>query len=535
MPSGLLAVVLHAHLPFVRHPEHRDHLEERWLFEAIAECYLPLLEALERLEEDQVPGRLVLSLSPPLVAMLRDAVLRERFERHLRKLDALLEHEEKRTLEDPVFGPLVRFYAARQQMLWSLWRRYEGDVVRAFAGFEARGRLELWTCGATHAFLPALHHHPEVVRAQVAQAVRSHEEATGRAPRGFWLPECGYAPGLDRVLRQHGIEYTALESHALEYATPRPARGVLAPVHTAAGLVCFGRDPESSQQVWSAETGYPGDAVYREFYRDVGYDAPAEVVRDFLAADGTRQNTGLKYYRVTQRRAGRKLPYDPALARHRAREHAEDFVRTRIAQAHRAGPGAQGAPPLFFAPYDAELFGHWWFEGPWFLEELFRAAARTEELAVDTPRSYLAAFGPGEMVMPEPSSWGAGGYSGVWLDPGSSWMLRHVDHACREGLRLARASESSPPQSWRGRAVRQLVRELMLLLSSDWAFLIKTGTAPHYARARFEAHLARFRRLATFLDSAAPEPPLEEQQWLSGLEGRDNLWPTLDPRVLTRA
>lgn len=519
MPAGYVAIVLHAHLPFVRHPEHRDHLEERWLFEAIAECYLPLLDVFQRLEQDEVPFRITVSLSPPLVAMLRDPLLRERFERHMGKIDRLIERELERTRHDGYFGPVVRFYASRQKLLWDVWRRIDRDVVGALARLEATGLVELWTCGATHAFFPALVHHPHLIRAQVALAVDSHLRAIGRAPRGFWLPECGYTPGVDSVLTRYGIAYTVLETHGLINASPRPRYATAAPIITPSGLACFGRDVESSQQVWSKDAGYPGDVYYREFYRDVGYDNPEEDVREFIAADGTRQATGLKYYRITGPGLGHKAPYQPGVARERAVVHANDFVSHREAQIEWLSARMQ-TPPIVVAPYDAELFGHWWFEGPDFLEAVFRRMAWSQRIAPVTLGEYLERAPTHDIAEPEVSSWGAGGYASVWLDPGSSWMLRHVDHAARDLVDIVR--QHGFANGLRRRAALQAVREVMLLLSSDWAFLIKTGTAPHYAQARFEAHLARFRRLALMLQSGDID-----ESWLADLEARDNLFPNV--------
>jgi 1,4-alpha-glucan branching enzyme len=521
MARGYLAIVLHAHLPFVRHPEHKDHLEERWLFEAIAETYLPLLEVLQRLAHEGVPTPLTVSLSPPLVAMLQDELLCARFERYLERVDRVLAQETERLGSDPGLGPVLGFYREHQAMLWDVWRRNGRDVVGAFARLERDAVLELWTCGATHAFFPALVHHPEMIRAQVACAVDAHRRAIGRAPRGIWTPECGYTQGVDQILARHGIAYTAVETHAVLNATPRPRFGTYAPVVTPAGLTCFGRDVEASRQVWSKEVGYPGDVYYREFYRDAGHDAPEDTVREFTASDGTRQNTGLKYYRITRPGLGEKEPYQPGVARERAEVHARNFVHNRQAQlAHLAG--RMDVPPLVFAPYDAELFGHWWFEGPWFLEAVFRSLqASGGEVTPTTLGSYLAAHPTHDVAEPEVSSWGAGGYAGVWIDPVSSWMLRHVDHAVREMAEIV--EHHGGATGLRNRCACQAARELLLLLSSDWPFLMKTDTAPHYARARFEAHLARFRRLGLMLHGG-----VFDEGWLADLEARDNLFPEID-------
>jgi 1,4-alpha-glucan branching enzyme len=320
------------------------------------------------------------------------------------------------------------------------------------------------------------------------------------------------------VLTHYGVAYTALETHALIDATPRPRYATAAPIVTPNGLACFGRDIEASQQVWSKEAGYPGDFYYREFYRDVGYDTREEDVRDFVAADGTRQATGLKYYRITGPGLGNKAPYMPGVARERAWAHAHDFVSNRKAQLGWLAT-RMDVPPCVLSPYDAELFGHWWFEGPDFLESVLRLLAEApDDVAPITMGEYLERSPTHDVAEPEVSSWGAGGYGGVWLDPVSGWMLRHVDHAARELLDIVRLH--ARVGGLRQRAALQAVREVMLLVSSDWAFLIKTGTAPHYARARFEAHLTRFRRLGLMLRTNDVD-----EVWLADLEARDNIFP----------
>lgn len=235
-------------------------------------------------------------------------MLRARFAQRIQKIDRLIERELARTKSDSTFGPIVRWYAEHQRGLWDTWNSIQGDVVGALAAWESLGRLELWTCGATHGFFPALLRHRGGVQAQVELAVDSHLRATGKTPRGMWLPECGYAPGVDAALTKHGIAYTALESHAIVNASPRPRYGTATPIITPEGLVCFGRDASASHQVWAAEVGYPGDALYREFYRDVGFDNPHEDVREFVAADGTRQNTGLRNFIASPSAAAASSP-----------------------------------------------------------------------------------------------------------------------------------------------------------------------------------------------------------------------------------
>ena len=524
MARGYLALVLHAHLPFVRHPEHPSFLEERWLFEAITECYLPLLAVFERLVADGVAFRVTLSLSPTLVGMLRDDLLQRRYLAHLDRMLALVQGEVVRTRGDGHLHPVACLYR-------DAWRdardRFEGrygrDLTRGFERLESAGALELITCAATHAYLPLLRREPGSVRAQVRVALDSHAGCFGRRPAGFWLPECGYYAGLETALAAAGIRYFFVETHGLLNASPRPRAGVYAPVRCPNGMAVFGRDPETSRRVWSADTGYPGDEWYRDFYRDIGLDLPVEALGPYLPEGEGRAFTGLKYYRVTDR-AEPKAPYEPARAADRVRVHAEDFVRHCLATVA-ARAGTPDRPPVITAPYDAELFGHWWFEGPQWLEQVIRLADRDSAgLALLTPSDYLARHPEAETVTPSTSSWGDRGYSEYWLNEGNDWIYPHLHRAARLMTRLAAAHLDEPAETLAGRALRQAGRALLLAQASDWAFVMRTGAAVDYAHQRIRDHLARFHYLAAGLEASNIDP-----QRLAALEEMDRIFPAIDP------
>src|SRR5207302_1119262 len=241
---GALCIVLHAHLPYVRHPEYPEFLEEDWLYEAITETYLPLLEVFDRAVDDAVPFRVTLTLTPPLVGMLRDELLVSRYAKRLDSLCELTDKEVHRTRNDPQFGPLARHYREHHYHLRRLFHdRYKRDLVGAFKRLQDHGVLEVITCGATHGFLPLMVH-TESVRAQIRVAAAHYRMHFGRDPRGIWLPECGYAPGIDRYLAEENIRFFFVDSHALANSVPRPRRGVYAPVYTPSGVAAFARDPE---------------------------------------------------------------------------------------------------------------------------------------------------------------------------------------------------------------------------------------------------------------------------------------------------
>jgi 1,4-alpha-glucan branching enzyme len=524
-PLGDVSLHLHAHLPFVRHPEYEDFLEEDWLYEAITETYLPLLRVFDRATDEGIPFRISLTMSPPLVAMLRDDLLMGRYARRIDQLCELAEKEVQRTRHDPAFHDLAWHYRHEFFELRSLFHdRYRRDLVGAFRRLEEAGRLELVTCGATHGFLPLMQQYPEAVRAQVAVAATHHRRHFGKDPVGIWLPECGYFPGVEQVLAEQNIRYFFVDTHGVTDATPRPRHGVYAPIYTPSGPAAFARDAESSMQVWSAESGYPGDPEYREFYRDVGWDLDYDYVKPYVQPTGARKNVGIKYFRITGKGA-HKAPYSPQRAAERAAEHAGNFMFNRQRQIEHLAGTMGGVRPIVISPYDAELYGHWWYEGPRFIDYLIRKVAfdqRTFKLA--TPGDYLRENPSQQLATPPLCSWGAGGYAAVWLDGTNDWIYRHLHKAAERMIALA--NEVREPTPLERRALDQAARELLLAQSSDWAFIMKTGTMVEYAIRRTKEHVLRFTRLHDQIRGHRID-----EGWLAHVEGKDNIFPEIDHTI----
>jgi len=515
--ANYLALVLHAHLPFVRHPEHARHLEERWFYEALVECYLPILDSFDRMAAEGVPFGLTMSVTPPLAAMMRDDLLRQRFHEHLARVESLAEREMKRLWGDERFAPIDTFYRDHFARMRAVWDRHRGDVLGGLVRHWDAGHLELLTCSATHCYLPGMLPAREGIRAQLTLGVTGFERIVGRTPSGAWLAECAYHPSFDDEIARAGIRFTIVDTHGVLNARPRPPFGVHAPIASPSGVAFFGRDVESSRQVWSRDEGYPGDVYYREFYRDIGFDLPEAELMGEIASDGSRLMTGLKYFRITGKGA-EKQPYQPGVAVEKAREHAADFVSERVKQA-KARAGSMPVPAVIVAPYDAELYGHWWFEGPMFLEAVFRRLPETAgELEAITLRQYLERHPVTVQATPSASSWGAGGYGEVWVGPEAAWTWRHVHHATRYAAWLVQKYRTVGGR--RGDALDQLVRELLLLQSSDWAFILKMGTVARYAEARIRAHVHRLRHLGHLVETGVIDEA--DSRWLDDVRGRDN-------------
>lgn len=520
---GHLALILHAHLPFVRHPEHERFLEESWLYEAITECYLPLLEVFAGWRRDRVPARLALTLSPTLGAMLADPLLKLRYAQRLDALLELAENEIHRTHWDRTFHDLAWQHHHRFTRLRETWRAHEGDLVAAFRRLQDDGVLEIITTAATHALLPLIGGQPGALRGQIATARDDHHRLFGRNARGIWLPECAYADGLDRELAAADLRWFLMDTHGLLHATPRPRYGVFAPVFTPGGVAAFGRDLESARQVWSRHEGYPGDGRYRDFYRDIGFDLDLDYVRPCLPNPDRRGFTGIKYHRIATGPDGGKLVYDRAAALRAADEHAAHFLHARCEQFRRLA-GVMDRPPILVCPYDAELFGHWWYEGPEFLDLLVRKAAYDQgEFKLVTPMDHLESQSTLQVASPSPSSWGEEGYYRVWLNETNEWILPHLDIAAQR-MRALAARHPAPGDLSR-RALNQAARELLLAQASDWPFILRTGTSPDYARRRVRDHLLRFIALHEQLTATKVD-----EAWLAQVEATDNLFPDVDYR-----
>jgi 1,4-alpha-glucan branching enzyme len=536
---GYLALILHAHLPFVRHPEHEHFLEEDWFFEAITETYIPLLRMMQRLVDDGVPFKLSVSITPTLCAMLQDELLRRRYVRHLDLLIDLAKRERRRNQKHPGLRELADFYLG----LFAQSRSFFVDeckcnLLSAFRKLAENRRLEIVASPATHGLLPLLQQQSlKNARAQVLIGRDVYVDTFGTEPAGFWLPECAYAPGLERILQEANIRWFILDAHGLLFGRPRPRHLIYAPCYTPAGPAAFARDRDSSRQVWSARGGYPGDPAYREFYRDVGFDLPMEHLEPF--GRGTRKFSGMKYHRITGSGAEKQL-YNRAAAEKTAKKQASHFLEQRRRQICELT--IAGFDPIVVIPFDAELFGHWWFEGPHFLESFIRKTASEHEFSLTTPSEYLKRYATQQIIQPATSTWGENGYFEVWLDRSNAWIYSHLYAAAQKMAGLAQrvsavveqplrlrnqrsAAGAAATLQFTERVLTQLARELLLAQSSDWAFLIKTGTAREYATQRTIDHLARFARLHDqFAANNVDETFLRDCEW------RDNLFPDLNWR-----
>ena len=546
--TGKWLPVLHFHLPYVRHPESSKYLEEEWYFEAVTETYLPLLESFDNLESDGIDFNLTMSLTPTLLSMMNDDLLSERLKDYITLRLKVLDEEAFRTEGDPEFHPVTLFYRKRYRNWYEKIKDNGGKyLINGFLKHFRNGHLDIITSSATHAFLISMVGEPEAIAAQIEVGIETHKNILGVTPNGIWLPECGYTEGFDGILNKYGLYYTFLDRHGIDFAKPNPVNGCFSPIITPFNVVMFGRDPESSRQVWSSKEGYPGTPVYREFYRDVGFDLDLPHLTP-LRHGSLKTFTGLKYYAITGQ-GNYKEAYRPSAAKRKAYEHGAQFVYHRELQTQYLKNYID--EPVVTSMYDAELFGHWWFEGPWWLEAVFRRinensfvkSAKAIDIAdeaifklngllkkYDDEKSYLElveninrnnAKNGVFIAQPATSSWGGGGYAEVWLNgkndviqPFLSDIASVLIDICKNGINRVKYPE----------VLNQGARELILAQSSDWPFMLTTGQAVSYAERRVKAHLVRAKRCILM---AVGEERMDND-WFNDISGKDNIFPKLD-------
>jgi 1,4-alpha-glucan branching enzyme len=534
--KGYWALILHQHLPFVRHPEYSVSLEEQWFFEAVVSVYTQLLDMFWRLERDKVDFRVTLSLTPPLLSMMQDPLLKIRTARHIDECIALAEREVKnaggRPWQATAQQTLDRFWTAKR-----VFEAYQGDLTRGYRAFQDLGKIEVITCPATHMILPLFKHFPETVRAQIQTACRQYRRTFGRSPRGIWLAENAWTPGLDEFLAAEGIRWFVLNDLSVLEGDTRPFYGTAGPVITPAGVAGFGIDTDTRAKIWSREGGYPGHVDYKEWYRDLGYDADEDYLPDYWKTANVRRNTGIKYYRITDKNidSAQKAYYDPARAYETVHEHAGQFVFERGAQANYFLGQHGGHRPCVVSAYDAELYGHWWQEGPDFLESVFRKLAFDQtEVRPVTPGEYLADQPTHQKMVPGAGSWGKGQYFQTWVDDRAhqpnSWVYRHLFRLCgRMADAATRHRDTDDPLL--KRALDQAARSLFLAGASDWGFLISTGQAIRYSEVQILTHIDRTKELLRQIEAGEIR-----EEYLALLESVDTIFPfgDMDFRVFCR-
>ncbi|MDR1838704.1 MAG: DUF1957 domain-containing protein [Treponema sp.] len=520
-----ISIVLEAHLPFVREFKKEDDLsqagEEGRFFEYVTETLLPLLETLDRLENDHIPFRLALVVSPILCCMLKDEHLQKKYLFYIDKQIEFGRQELERTADNGELNKLAQSYYNRiVDRRIAFTERYEKNILKAFDFYRRKGKMEIIASCATHAFLPFISHNPESLQAQMEIPISAYRRHFGGIPQGFWLPALGWTPALEPYLRAYNFSYTVLDSHGLLFGKPLPKKGCFYPVKTPDGTHILARDFYAVQEIEKISR----DDVYRNNDRDVGYELPPEMVSQFLSTEGERRRTGYKYWRAD----GGSAVYNPQAACDKAAEHARLFLENTIARLEEASKHMEEAPLSLYAN-NADSFGSSWYEGPQFIEALFRMASGYRDFQFICPSEYIFKqdFSSLQIVAPEFSSSGVNGYAETWLDVSNDWIYRHL---FRSMERMTELAERFPDDTGlKERALNQAAREILLAQSSDWPAHLYRQDSTEYSRNQAENALRNFTTIYEALGSN-----YISTEWLTTLERRHNIFPNINYRVFQR-
>ncbi len=563
---GYFVLVLHTHLPYVvghgRWPHGMD-----WLNEAASECYIPLLNVFNELRNEGVNFKVTINISPILAEQLASREFREEF---LQYLDMRIELAEEDEFE---FNRTGRKNLAKVAKFWKEFYSeikrnfvdtYHTDLLSAFRSLQDSGHIEIITCAATHAYLPLLALDTSV-QSQIKLAIKTHERYFGRKPEGIWLPECAYRPGyrwkipveleqnlnpieyerkgIEEFLSENGLKFFFIDTATLrggktigiyierfeglrrlweqfesqvkyrpeEEKSPYEIYLVSSGKPEKKPVAVLTRDPKTGLQVWSGEWGYPGDAWYLDFHKK-------------------KFPSGLRYWRVTNPKAdlADKLEYEIEKVEERLEENSSHFVDL-ITATLKEHYDKTGKPGVLTAPYDTELFGHWWFEGPRFLKKVFEKLNSSDFVKPATASESIENLTPTTVVSLPEGSWGEGGYHYIWLNKDTEWTWRHIYPDEFKMRDLARKFHNSTDERLIF-MLKQLARELVLLQSSDWQFLISTISARDYAEMRVLLHHENFTRIAEIVERYVNTGELKFEDWNFVVEcaQRDKVFDELD-------
>ncbi|HPM77621.1 MAG TPA: DUF1957 domain-containing protein [bacterium] len=562
MSVGKFTFVLHTHLPYVLGHGKWPHGTD-WLNEAAVECYIPLLNVFHRLVDEGIKPAITIGLTPILCEQLAHPAFPEILNDYInQKIEASINDCEAFTRIGDAKATLAAMWRDYFMSISSDFNeKYDRDIVGSFRKLQDGGHIEIITCAATHGYLPLLGS-DEAVRAQVRTGVETYRKHFGKQPAGIWLPECAYRPsyawthpvefpgkktfdrvGVEEVLYENGISYFIVDSHLLEGGkpigayidrfdalqrlwgqfekaythiegdpkTPRKAYLVSSRGGSKVAAILV-RDTQTALQVWSGEYGYPGDGNYLDFHK-----------KHFPG--------GNRYWRVTGAKVdlGDKKEYDPSIITARLNEnagHFKDLIKKQLT-AYREQTGEAG---ILVAPFDTELFGHWWFEGPEFIYNVCKWVAADPDLEPATGGQMLQTNPPTEIIAIPEGSWGEGGYHYIWFNEWTEWSWKHIYRAETKMGELAEAFAASDDPTIK-RLMKQLARELLLLEASDWQFLISTWSARDYAEMRLSVHDEYFTRLVGILERYRTNGGMSDADgiFLDELEAQDSVFADVDP------
>ncbi|MFX1572968.1 MAG: 1,4-alpha-glucan branching protein domain-containing protein [Promethearchaeota archaeon] len=486
MLLGYFGLILHGHIPWCKKSGTWPAGEE-WLMEAMNETYIPMLNILRELKEEGLKSAITINITPILAEQLADEYMTQRFTEYMENLISRAKNDIRRFENHQERKGIAEYHLRTfEHTLDTFYHNYYRDILGSFKWLQDEGMIELITCGATHGFLP-LFERDSGIFSQIQLAVDTHKKYFGKAPKGFWLPECAYRPkqdfrgklreSIDYWLNNSGIKYFFVDSHGIltaEIIDQKNDFGLNVNYghKLETDISVFGRNNNTSRQVWDAKIGYPGNKYYREFHK-----------KD--------HESGLRYWRITGK-VEKKL-YNIEKAEEMVASHANDFINLLELEA-REFYETYKEKGIIISPYDFELYGHWWGEGINWLKRVFELINNKDDINMITISDFTSSNRENfSIIKMRESSWGEGGDFRVWKNPEHGWIWPYINQSIKE---LEDVLEINPdPNNWEKQILKQIARELLLMEGSDWPFLLYTEQAKDYANQRFHHHHQRLLKL----------------------------------------
>ena len=547
--------MLHSHLPYVLNHGRWPHGSD-WICEAAIETYLPLLGKLRALDEANIASPVTIGFTPVLANQLEHATFAQELEGYFAHRFEFLEEapDSLRSTHDEHLLPLVDYWRERLERMRALFRSLDGRILDGFRLLQDKGRIEITSSAATHGFLPLLGR-DESIRLQLALGFAEHRRIFGRDPVGCWVPECAYRPsgrwqplpnvrprqraGIEQFVAEAGFRYFFVDAHlaragqplgvyaqmvqgepermamlmeSARHATRSPYRAYRVSGQNTPGPVdVLVRDPRSSAQVWNRHGGYPGSGAYLEFHK-------------------IRWPGGVRLWRVTGQGVdlGAKQPYEPNAAREQSHEHAKHFAALLNSIAHKQH---EHHGDVIVAPFDTELFGHWWYEGPDFLGDMYAVLPNYPAVRATQAHEHIDRSSVFPVLRLGPGSWGKDGDFSMWMGAQTWWTWPAIWELEDAFWSLAPRAVNNPAAH---PILAQAARSMLLVQSSDWQFIISTGEVDDYAIKRFNGHVNDCRQLLDVLGSAVNGERIEEGVRLAAAQQqRDDLFPDIIPSIET--
>lgn len=560
--KGYFTFVLHSHLPYViNHGEWPHGMD--WLYEAAAETYVPLLKELDGLVNDGISPDITIGITPILAEQLASEKFKDGFIHYLyKKVGAAQENK----LE---FAKLGHENLERLAIMWENFYSeikeifhsgYERDIISKFRALQDSGQMEIITCAATHGYFPLLGT-DESIDAQIHVGKETYRKHFGRDPKGIWLPECAYRPsyewsspvkdypkkfirgGIEEFLFKYDIDYFIVDKSLIMGGESKGVyidrfdslkqlwrqfeknwkpldideersiyeNYLVSSTGTSRAAVVYGRHEKSALQVWSGEWGYPGDGRYLDFHKK-------------------HYPGGHRYWKVTSAKAdlADKMEYYPDDIEDALENQANHFagILHKYVNENYEKTGKKG---ILVAPFDTELFGHWWFEGPRWIGKVLRKMNKSEDVKIITISAHLSENRPQKVISLPEGSWGQGGFHYIWLNEWTEWTWKHIYAAEDKLVELADKYHDTSDAIIK-RILNQMARELLLLESSDWQFLISTWSARDYAESRLAVHDEHIKKINEILESYIKNGKLleEEDNYLAKIENVDNVFDNIN-------